>query len=209
MRLCNGSQLQNAWFVQFFQALFDFSLRIVYIILSKLGLKMQEDLFVGTCNSLLRDFLLRSVTYHSHLIFDCPIPPRNVSDLERTSIHAFPLDGKYCRRGLLLNSRGEVPTDRHVLHFADLFLLDLFLNLVEEFPASLDDDPEELASFDLVLPDLNSVVPNADDQHNVFNLHLLQQVQQFLSGSILAVIIKSLSHYLSLRQLIHLRHSVS
>jgi hypothetical protein len=90
----------------------------------------------------------------------------------------------------------------------NLFLVNLLLNLVKKFSRSFNDDPKELSSFDLLRAYLNSVIPDANNQHDILNLHLLQQVQQFLASSVFAIIVESFSHNFPLRYLIQLGNSV-
>ena len=57
--------------------------------------------------------------------------------------------------------------------FFNLFLVNLFLDLVEEFTGPLDDDSEELSALDLLRPYLDATIPNTNDQNNVLDFHSL------------------------------------
>jgi hypothetical protein len=74
--------------------------------------------------------------------------------------------------------------------------------LVKQFSCSLDNDSEVLASLELLGTNLDTIVPDANNENDILDLHLLKQVEKLFSGSILAIIVKTLGHDLSLGDLV-------
>ena len=62
--------------------------------------------------------------------------------------------------------------------------------------------------FKLLRTNLNSTIPDTNDNNNIFNLHLLQQMKELLTCSILTIIIKTFSYYIFLCDLIQLIDSI-
>lgn len=84
----------------------------------------------------------------------------------------------------------------------------LFLNLIYQFTSPFDHDSKELSTLELLGSNLHSIIPNADNQYNIFNLHLLKQMEELLTSTVFTIVIKAFSHDITLRDLIELRHPV-
>ena len=83
-----------------------------------------------------------------------------------------------------------------------------FFDHSKEFTSSFRNHPKKLATTQLGLANAHSIVPDADDTHNVADVHLLQHCEQLVARSILAVIVETFSQNLLLLDGVHLRNTV-
>lgn len=95
-----------------------------------------------------------------------------------------------------------------LVHLVEFFFLNLFLDLVQQFSSSFDDNSEELSSFDLLGSDRDSVIPDANYEHNVFDFHFLQEMEELLSCAVFTIVVEAFRHHFSLGDLVKLRDSV-
>lgn len=86
--------------------------------------------------------------------------------------------------------------------------LDALLDHCEEVSCSVSDHPEELATAESIITDSDTAVPDADDDHDVCDVHLLEDGEQFLTTAVLSVVIEALSKHFFLLNWVKLVHSV-
>ena len=82
---------------------------------------------------------------------------------------------------------GSVPLLFH------LCLVDALLDAGEEFTGTVSYHSEELAAAKPVISDSNSTVPDADDDHDVADVHLLQHGEKLVTRAIFTIVVESFS----------------
>lgn len=88
------------------------------------------------------------------------------------------------------------------------FRLDSFLDTSEQLACSVRYHSEELTASESVVSDSHTAVPDADDHHDVPDVHFLQDCEQLVAGAILAVVIETLRKDLFLLHGVHLTDTV-
>jgi len=83
-----------------------------------------------------------------------------------------------------------------------------FFDVDQEFSCSIRYHPEEFSSSDAVVTNRHATVVDADDDHDVSDVHLLQHSQQFVACTIFSVVIEALCEDFFLLDGVHLTHSV-
>ena len=83
-----------------------------------------------------------------------------------------------------------------------------FLDVDKEFSCSVGYHSEEFSTSDTVVTDRHATVPDADDDHDVADVHLLQHSQQLVACAVFSVVIEALGKDLFLLDGVHLTHSV-
>ena len=83
-----------------------------------------------------------------------------------------------------------------------------FFDVNKEFPGSIGYHPEEFSTSDAVVANRHTTVVDADDDHDVPDVHLLQHGQQLIACSVFSVVIEALCEDFFLLDGVHLTHSV-
>jgi len=86
--------------------------------------------------------------------------------------------------------------------------LNAFLDVSKKLSCSVCNHSEEFTSSKPVISDSHTTVPDADDNHDVSYVHLLEDGQQLVTATILTVVVKSLSKDFLLLYRVHLADSI-
>ena len=88
------------------------------------------------------------------------------------------------------------------------FRLYSFFDASEQLASPVRYHSEELATAEAVVADGHTAVPNADDHHDVPDVHFLQDCEQLVTRAILTVVVKSLREHLFLLHGVQLTDTV-
>ena len=139
------------------KTLSDFCLCSVCILLLQLPLEQRQDLLI--------DFVCRYWTTTCAPIEElcclgwCPLVPAHIE-------HVIVLGSLRIEVSLLSRRTARCATSCLTLHNA-------FLDASEKFSRSIGDHPEKLTTAETVIANRHTTVPDADDYHDVANVHLL------------------------------------
>lgn len=213
MRFGNLSQLHNICFTQLFKTLFDFYNCWIVVLLCQVLFEMLENLSVNwidlcfLCNIFNSNiFTINTKTTRISLspclLFCNEVELKWVSlsliwNLPLTDINFLSLNLALTNYG----SRYIISTLVH-LELRYFFLINLLLDLIEQLSCSLNNDSKEFSTLQLLRSYLHTTIPNTNNEDNVFDLHLLEQMQQFLTSTIFTIIVKAFCHNLTLWNLI-------
>ena len=113
---------------------------------------------------------------------------------------------------LLVNSiwTSSFGTAGHLPFFILLYssLIHSFFNAGQQLTCPVRDHPEEFATSQSIVTDRDSAVPDANDHHDVEDVHLLKHCQKFVARAIFAIIVETFSEDLFLLDWIHLADPV-
>lgn len=95
-----------------------------------------------------------------------------------------------------------------MLELFEFNLLDTVLEVRQQFSGPISNHAEEFATPQTVFADSHSTVPDANNDHDVHRVHLLENCEQLVPATVLSVIVEAFSEDFSLRDRVQLVHSV-
>ena len=91
-----------------------------------------------------------------------------------------------------------------------LFHVDDFLHhLIQQVSSPLNHYPVKLATLQLLGPNLDAIIPDANNNDYILDAHLLQQIEKLLASAVGSIVIETLGDNISLRYLVQLGNSIS
>ena len=92
-----------------------------------------------------------------------------------------------------------------VINFRLLYAL---FDAREKLTRAIGNQSEEFAATQTVISDRHSVVPDANDNHDVANVHLLEHGEEFVTGAVLTIVVETFSQHLLLLNRVNLTDTI-
>ena len=83
-----------------------------------------------------------------------------------------------------------------------------FLDICEQFTSTIRYHSKEFSTSQSIISNSDTAVPDADDDHDITDVHLLEHCQQLVTRAILTIVVETLCQNLFLLNRINLADSV-